>query len=174
MSISLQSRAGMCERFLSFKYNNVQKRDSRFSLGLHAPKNTHYMRKCLKLKLFSIEFHTKKVSVVAHVYLPPEWNWGLCTEFSVQQLLVFVHYYISKVGIFRAPSSTLRGIDGCPRRLFCTKFDSEQLLFQSFFDVMRIFGSVEPETKSTFNKFYKFWFVQFIKIVSWGQFLKKI
>ncbi len=36
-------------------------------------------------------------------------------------------------------------IDICaPRGLFCTKFKSEQLLFDAFFHVMRIFGSVEP------------------------------
>ncbi len=31
-----------------------------------------------------------------------------------------------------------------------TKFNFEQLLFKAFFDVMRIFGSVEPQTESAF------------------------
>ncbi len=34
-------------------------------------------------------------------------------------------------------------IDMCASGLFCTKFNSKQLLFKAFFDVMRIFGSVE-------------------------------
>ncbi len=37
------------------------------------------------------------------------------------------------------------GIEICACGLFRTKFNSEQLLFEAFFDVMRIFGSVEPE-----------------------------
>ncbi len=35
------------------------------------------------------------------------------------------------------------GIDVCTRELFYTKFNSEQLLFEDFFDVTRIFDSVE-------------------------------
>ncbi len=35
-------------------------------------------------------------------------------------------------------------IDICAQRLFCTKLNSEQLLFEAFLDMMRIFGSVEP------------------------------
>ncbi len=31
-----------------------------------------------------------------------------------------------------------------PEELFYTKFNSEQLLFEASFHVMRIFGSVEP------------------------------
>ncbi len=37
-----------------------------------------------------------------------------------------------------------REIDACARELFCKKFNFEQLLFQAFFDVMRIFGGIEP------------------------------
>ncbi len=36
-------------------------------------------------------------------------------------------------------------IDICTRGLFCTKFNSKQLLFEDFFDVMCIFGSIEPQ-----------------------------
>ncbi len=35
-------------------------------------------------------------------------------------------------------------IDISARELFCTKFISEQLLFEAFFDVIHIFDSVEP------------------------------
>ncbi len=39
-------------------------------------------------------------------------------------------------------------IDICIRGLFCTKFNSKRLLFEAFFDVMRIFGSIEPQSDS--------------------------
>ncbi len=35
-------------------------------------------------------------------------------------------------------------IDISAQELFCAKFNSEQLLFEGFFDAMRNFGSVEP------------------------------
>ncbi len=35
-------------------------------------------------------------------------------------------------------------IDICVLTLFCTKFNSEQLLFKSFLDVMHFFGSIQP------------------------------
>ncbi len=43
--------------------------------------------------------------------------------------------------------------------LFCTKFNFEQLIFKVFFDPMRIFGSVEPQTESTFPFLYIIIFV---------------
>ncbi len=45
---------------------------------------------------------------------------------------------------FEPPSSMQGGIYIWARGLFCTKFNSEELLFEPFFDVMRIFGNVEP------------------------------
>ncbi len=38
-----------------------------------------------------------------------------------------------------------REIDICARGLFSMKFNFEQVLFEPFFDVMRIFGSVQPK-----------------------------
>ncbi len=35
-------------------------------------------------------------------------------------------------------------------RVFCMKLISEQRLFEAFFDIMPIFGSVRPLSKSTF------------------------
>ncbi len=46
------------------------------------------------------------------------------------------------------------GIDICARILFCTKFNSEQLLFEAFFHVGRIFGGIEPQSKFTFPLLY--------------------
>ncbi len=37
-----------------------------------------------------------------------------------------------------------RDIDICALTLFCTKFNSEQLLSEAFFDGMRIFHNIEP------------------------------
>ncbi len=46
---------------------------------------------------------------------------------------------------FLRPLAPLQGeIDIWTLRLFCMKFDSEQLSFGAFLDVMLIFGSVEP------------------------------
>ncbi len=57
---------------------------------------------------------------------------------------IFVHYKISNVLIFGVPNSTRGGGRHMCSRTFCTKFNSEQLLFEPFFDVMHIFGSAEP------------------------------
>ncbi len=54
------------------KYCNVQKRGSRFTLGLDTSENTDYIQKCL---LLSIEFCTKK-SVGTYVLFPLEWSYG--------------------------------------------------------------------------------------------------
>ncbi len=43
MSISVRSGARGLERLPSFKYYNVQKLESRFTLGLIGAKNTHYI-----------------------------------------------------------------------------------------------------------------------------------
>ncbi len=49
----------------------------------------------------------------------------------------------------RTPLAPLMGeIDVHVRELFCTKFNSEQLSFEAFFDVMRILGSVEHKNES--------------------------
>ncbi len=52
--------------------------------------------------------------------------------------------------MFGASSSTTCGGDRHmppPRILFWAKFDFEQLLFEAFFYVMRIFGNVEPQSE---------------------------
>ncbi len=48
------------------------------------------------------------------------------------------------------PSSTRGGDRHMRSGLFYTKFNSEQLLFEAFFDVMRIFGCVELQSEFTF------------------------
>ncbi len=52
---------------------------------------------------------------------------------------------------FPHPIAPLLGeTDVCDQWLFCTKFNAQQLLFETFIDIMRIFGSVETLIKSTF------------------------
>ncbi len=41
-----------------------------------------------------------------------------------------------------------------PRRLFCPKFDAEKLLFEAFFEILRIFGNVHPKSESIFPFLY--------------------
>ncbi len=48
------------------------------------------------------------------------------------------------LAIFGAPSSTPGGQKAyAPYWLFCMKLNPEQLLFETFFDKMHIFGSIE-------------------------------
>ncbi len=42
----------------------------------------------------------------------------------------------------------------CAHCLFCMEFNAQQLLFEPFLDIMRIFGSVEPSSESTFPLFF--------------------
>ncbi len=41
-------------------------------------------------------------------------------------------------------------VDICACWVFCKKFNAHYLLFEAFFDIMRIFGCVPPESESTF------------------------
>ncbi len=45
-------------------------------------------------------------------------------------------------------------IDICAPRLLCMKFNSEQLLFDAFFDIMRIFGNIKSQSELTFPFHY--------------------
>ncbi len=67
----------------------------------------------------------------------------------------FPFLYIIRFQMYSSlePSSSTLG-EICIRRLFCTKFNSDQLLFEAFSDVMRIFGSIEPQSESNFPFLY--------------------
>ncbi len=61
-----------------------------------------------------------------------------------------MHYNISKMAIFRTPSSTpAGGRHMCPMT-FYTKFNSTQFLFEQFFDIVDYFGSLQSKNESTF------------------------
>ncbi len=49
-------------------------------------------------------------------------------------------------------------IDICAHWFFCTKFNSQQLLFEQFFDIIDNFRSVQPESESTFPFQYSIMF----------------
>ncbi len=62
-----------------YSYSNLNdrrmERESRFNLGLNAAKNADYIEKCVKQKFRTVKFPTKN-SVVLHIYLSLEWNFG--------------------------------------------------------------------------------------------------
>ncbi len=58
--------------------------------------------------------------------------------------LKWMYFLFQPYQSFEPPSSTTREIEIYARGLYCTKFNSEQFLFEDFLDVMRIFGSVQP------------------------------
>ncbi len=60
------------------------------------------------------------------------------------------------------PAPLMGEMDICAGGLFCTKFNSEQLL--PFFDVMRIFGSIKPQSESNIAQILLF--EQFFDIIS--------
>ncbi len=61
---------------------------------------------------------------------------------SVYAALSFKH-----IDLWNPSASFLGEIGICARRLFCMKFNYEQLLFEAFFDVMHIVGSIEPQSE---------------------------
>ncbi len=74
------------------------------------------------------------------------WRDVFTTVFPYHSCILSFQYNIifQKNQSFEPPSSPLGGIDICACRHFCTKFSSEQLLFEPFFDGVHIFGSAEP------------------------------
>ncbi len=69
----------------------------------------------------------------------------------------FVFLYIIKVQTYwssEVSSFTRGGNKHIPRALLCKKFNSEQPLSEAFFDVIRIFGSIEPKSESNFPFLY--------------------
>ncbi len=69
--------------------------------------------------------------------------------FSFLYNLIFKPYHLS------SPPLPLQGeIDICPRELFCPEFDAEKLLFEPFFGIMHIFGSVQPKNECDFLFLY--------------------
>ncbi len=70
MSISPRSRGRGALKIAIFE---ILEWESKFTLGLNAAKNTNFIKKGFKWKLFRIQFPTKN-SVGAYVYLSQEWR----------------------------------------------------------------------------------------------------
>ncbi len=147
MSISHMSGARKFQRPVYLKSCYVQNREiTQIHFGAQRCQKYTLHPKKLQIKVVRNGISYKKVS--GHICLSsPRVELG---GFSIS-----VHYKISNVLIFGAPPSySLGEIDICARVLFCTKFNSEQLLFEAFFDVMHIFGGVEPQNESNFPFLY--------------------
>ncbi len=97
--------------------------------------------------MFEIEFHTKN-SASAYVYVPnlPGVELGGSNESHLWKLYIII---FQRWESFKPFSSTLGEDRHMHSGLFCAKFNFKQLLFKAFFDAMRIFGGVEPQTEST-------------------------
>ncbi len=106
-----------------------------------------------------------------------------CRKFKSQQLLFEAFFNI--IGIFSStdslsestfpfqyivifetwqslePDSSIPRGDKRVRRLsFCRKFNSQQLLFDAFFDIIRIFGSIQSSISGNDNIYFPFTSVQ--------------
>ncbi len=91
----------------------------------------------------------------AHTYNPCRYeNVALIAHYRVLAMLyslIFLsrskrHTEINAhINLSRPTASLQEETDVCVRQLFCAKFNSEQLLFEAFCDVMRIFSSIQPK-----------------------------
>ncbi len=70
----------------------------------------------------------------------------MCLHTQAYSLNVIYHFSTMIFQPYQSlgfPSSIPGETDICAHRLFCTKFNFKQLLFEDFFDGMCIYGSVE-------------------------------
>ncbi len=83
------------------------------------------------------------------------WDMSISPTSGVGRLQRSVHLKSYNVQKQKSPQDPLPvETDICAYWLFCTKFKSEQLSFEASFDVMRIFGSVDPKSESNFPFLY--------------------
>ncbi len=87
---------------------------------------------CLTTSIFGYNAYFWQCSALKWIYFP-----------------VSIQYNIWNISIFRGPIPLLHGkIHICTYWLFYTKFNAQQLLYEAFFDIMRIFGSNQSESES--------------------------
>ncbi len=142
---------------------------SRFNLGVNAVKNTHYIKRISNKSCSELNF--VKESQWAHMSIFPQsgargferliwlkyyilltlqitFNLALNADKNIESNYQFQNIIIFKTYQSLKPPGPIPWgdkIDICAGGLFCTKFNSEQLLFEAFFFyVIRIFGSIEP------------------------------
>ncbi len=83
--------------------------------------------------------------------LPSPGNNSILTEWA---LYLWNATYFNHINLSSFLASLWGQTDTCDQGLFCTKFNSKQHLYESFFDAMCIFGSVEPQSEFTFPFIY--------------------
>ncbi len=67
----------------------------------------------------------------------------------------FLYNFIFKPYNLSRPVAPLSGeIDICLRGLFCPKFNAKKVLFEAFIEILRIFGSIQPESECIFPFLY--------------------
>ncbi len=114
-------------------------------------KKSHQVRRSRSTVLVTWKRSAKNVDAIASAayveQLLPSGKAAVCC--ILPRGIVWTHLNISTISTFRAPAPPPGLRSGKANRYmrsrtFCMKFNSEQLLFELFFDVMHIFGSVEP------------------------------
>ncbi len=63
----------------------------------------------------------------------------------------FSTLYFRHINLWSPIAPLLEEIDICAHWVFCRKFNSEELLFETFLDINNIFGSIQPCSASTFQ-----------------------
>ncbi len=117
--------------------------ESRFTLGVNAAKNTDYKKNVSNKNCSEFNF-LQKLSGCVCLSIS-----GVKVEGSKHLALGFHQkFYLNTNSIPVAPF--LEEIDLCAHRFFLYEIYSQQLLFEAFFDVIRIFGSIRPKSESTF------------------------
>ncbi len=113
------------------------------------------IQRCQKYALHKKKASNKSCSELNFVQRSPRALIFISPTSEAMGLQRSVHLKSYNVRKWKSPLASLLGkTDMCAHWLFCTKFNSEQLLFEPFFDVMHIFGSVESQSESNFPFLY--------------------
>ncbi len=105
------------------KYYFILKQKNTFNLGLNTAKNTHQIKKKSNKSCFDLMYIFGSIDPQSE------------SNFPFLYVIRFQTYWSLEL-----PSFTPGETDIWAHRLFGTKFNSKQLLFEAFFDLTRIFG----------------------------------
>ncbi len=125
------------QRLICFKYYNVLNQEIRFTLGLNAAEITDYMKKSFSKSCSELNFLQR--SQWAHMCISPRGGARGSKDCHVLNIIMYCNH--------NEPSM-------CNHWFLCTKFNSQQLLFEQFFGRIGNFGSVQPENESTLPSLY--------------------
>ncbi len=108
-----------------------------------------------KIRITSKKGLNKSCSELNFVPKSPRVHMSISPTCGVWGLQKSVHLKSYNVQKWKSPLAPIVGeTDICAHWLFCTEFISEELSFEVFFDVMRIFGSIVPQSESNFPFLY--------------------